>query len=227
VSQTRAVVITEASSPVALATAARLVADGDLVLMGTRRPDICERFAAQLRSDGAAAFAAYLDLADPPSIDRFVKSADYLIGAVDVLVSAAGLADGSWVGAQHFAAQVIPPMIDRGRGDVVLISPALVGGSSATADRMLEIWVAGLDAEFVGTGVRVSIVRSAAGATRPVTMRAAQRPDEEAGNVQVPPGDVGCLIAAAISSRRRMHLRVVDVIPPVLAPTLAKERKSR
>jgi hypothetical protein len=99
-------------------------------------------------------------------------------------------------------------MIDRGRGDVVLISPALVGGSSATADRMLEIWVAGLDAEFVGTGVRVSIVRSTAGAT-------------------MPPGDVGCLIAAAISSRRRMHLRVVDVIPPVLAPTLAKERKSR
>jgi NADP-dependent 3-hydroxy acid dehydrogenase YdfG len=176
--------------------------------MGTRRPDICERFAAQLRSDGAAAFAAHLDLADPLSIDRFVKSADYLIGAVDVLVSAAGLADGSWVGAQHFAAQVIPPMIDRGRGDVVLISPALVGGSSATADRMLEIWVAGLDAEFVGTGVRVSIVRSTAGAT-------------------MPPGDVGCLIAAAISSRRRMHLRVVDVIPPVLAPTLAKERKSR
>ena len=127
--------------------------------MGTRRPDICERFAAQLRSDGAAAFAAYLDLADPPSIDRFVDSADYLIGAVDVLVSAAGLADGSWVGAQHFAAQVIPPMIDNRCGDVVLISPALVGGSSATADRMLEAWVAGLDAEFVGTGVRASIIR--------------------------------------------------------------------
>jgi hypothetical protein len=72
---------------------------------------------------------------------------------------------------------------------------------------MLEAWVAGLDAEFVGTGVRVSIVRSTGGT--------------------MPPGDVGCLIAAAISARRRVHLRVVDVIPPVLAPTLAKERKSR
>jgi NADP-dependent 3-hydroxy acid dehydrogenase YdfG len=205
VSQSRAVVITEASSPVALATAARLAAGGDLVLMGTRRPDICERFAARLRSDGAAAFAAYLDLADPPSVDRFVKSADYLIGAVDVLVSAAGLADGSWVGAQHFAAQVIPPMIDNRCGDVVLISPALVGGSSATADRMLEAWVAGLDAEFVGTGVRASIIRVTA----------------SDGNVQVPPDDVACLIAAAISSPERMHLRVVDVIAPVPAASIS------
>jgi len=199
------VVITEASSPVALATAARLAAGGDLVLMGTRRPDICERFAAQLRSDGAAAFAAYLDLADPPSIDRFVKSADYLIGAVDVLVSAAGLADGSWVGAQHFAAQVIPPMIDNQCGDVVLISPALVGGSSATADRLLEAWVAGLDAEFVGTGVRASIIRVTA----------------TASEVELPPDDVGCLIAAAINSAERMHLRVVDIIAPVPAASIS------
>ncbi|HXY66835.1 MAG TPA: SDR family NAD(P)-dependent oxidoreductase [Mycobacterium sp.] len=197
----RAIVITEASSPIALASAARLAADGELVLMGTRRIDMCERFAAQLRADGAAVFAAHLDFADPPSIDRFVESADYLIGSVDVLVSAAGLADGSWVGAQHLAAQVIPPMIDNRRGDVVLISPGLVGASTATADRMLEAWVAALDAEFVGTGVRASIIRSTGtGGSRPL-----------------PPGDVGRLIAAAISSPERMHLRVLDVIAPVPA----------
>jgi NAD(P)-dependent dehydrogenase (short-subunit alcohol dehydrogenase family) len=206
---TRAIVITEASSPVALATAARLAAGGDLVLMGTRRTEICERFAAQLRSDGAAAFAVYLDLADPPSIDRFIESADYLIGSVDVLVSAAGLTDGSWVGAQHLGAQVIPPMIDNGRGDVVLISPELVGTSSLEAHRILDAWATGLEAEFVGTGVRASIIRSTGG-TRPL-----------------PPGDVGRLIAAAISSPERMHLRVIDVIAPVPAPTLAQERRSR
>jgi NAD(P)-dependent dehydrogenase (short-subunit alcohol dehydrogenase family) len=165
-----------------------LAAGGDLVLMGTRRPAVCEPIAAALRADGAAAFTAYLDLDDPPSVDRFVKTADYLIGAVDVLVSAAGLADGSWIGAQHFAAQVIPPMIDRGRGDVVLISPELIGPPNAQAPRMLETWVAGLEAEFVGTGVRASIIR----ATGPV-----------------PPADVGRLIATTISA----HLRVVDIIP--------------
>jgi NAD(P)-dependent dehydrogenase (short-subunit alcohol dehydrogenase family) len=191
----KAIVITEASSPIALATAARLAANGDLVLMGTRRTDICEPLAARLRSDGAAAFTAYLDLADPLSIDPFVESADYLIGSVDVLVSSAGVAEGSWVGAQHFAEQVIPPMIERGRGDVVLIGP-----STGKSRRRLEAWVAGLDAEFVGTGVRASIIRS---------------------TESMPPDDVGYLVAAAIGAR----LRVVDVLAP--APAASRSTPAR
>jgi hypothetical protein len=87
-----------------------------------------------------------------------------------------------------------------------LLSPELIGASPAGADRMLDAWVSGLDAEFVGTGVRASVVRSTG---------------------QVPPDDVSCLIAAAINSPERMHLRVVDVIPPVPAPTLAQERRGR
>jgi NAD(P)-dependent dehydrogenase (short-subunit alcohol dehydrogenase family) len=191
-SHARAVIITEASSPVACATASRLAADGHLVLMGSRRPHICEESAARLRLAGASVFAAHLDLADPLSIDRFMESADYLIGEADVLISTAGVVDRSWAGAQHLVGQLVPPMIESGRGDVVLLSPELAGVSPAGADRMLEAWVSGLDAEFVGTGVRASIVR-ATGA--------------------VPPDDAGCLIAAVISSPDQMHLRVVDVIP--------------
>jgi NAD(P)-dependent dehydrogenase (short-subunit alcohol dehydrogenase family) len=198
------VVITEASSPVALATAARLAADGHLVLMGGRRTDLCEKFAARLRSGGAAVFAAHLDLTHPLSIDRFMQSADYLIGDADVLISSAGIADRSWVGAQHLVGQLVTPMIDNGRGDVVLLSPGLVGISPDGANRMLDAWVRGLDAEFVGTEVRASVVRSTG---------------------QVPPNDVGRLIAAAISASDRTHLRVVDVIPPVPAPNLAQERR--
>ena len=193
----RAIVITEGSSPVALASAARLAAGGVLVLIGTGRTDICEPFTARLRADGAAAFAAHLDLTDPPSINRFVESADYLIGAVDVLISTAGLVDGSWVGAQHLAAQVIPPMINDGRGDVLLMSPELVGAWSPRAERMLDAWVAGLDAEFVGTGVRASVVRST-------------------GNGQVSPSDIACLIATMLGAPRT-HLRVVEVIPAMTA----------
>jgi NAD(P)-dependent dehydrogenase (short-subunit alcohol dehydrogenase family) len=200
------VVITEASSPVALATAARLAAAGHLVLMGCRRTHVCEEFATHLRSAGAAVFAAHLDLADPRSVDRFIDNADYLVGTPDVLVSAAGLADGSWTGAQHLVAQLVPPMIENGRGDVVLLSPELIGSSPHGGRRMLEAWAHGLDAEFIGTGVRASIVRSTG---------------------QVPPDDVSCLIAAAIDSSARMHLRVVEVIPPVPAPTFARERRSR
>jgi NAD(P)-dependent dehydrogenase (short-subunit alcohol dehydrogenase family) len=206
VSHCRTVVITEASSAVALATVARLAADGHLVLMGGRRTHICEEFAARLRSDGAEVFAAHLDLADPPSIDRFIQSADYLIGDADVLISSAGVVDRSWVGAQHLVGQLVPPMIDNGRGDVVLISPELIGAPSAGAQRMLEAWVSGLDAEFVGTGVRASIVHSVG---------------------QVPPVDVGRLVAATIVAADLSHVQIVDLIAPVPAPTLAQERQDR
>lgn len=206
VTQSRTVVITEASSPVALATAARLSAGGDLVLMGSRRAQLCEEFAARLRSVGAAVFAAHLDLADPPSVDRFLETADYLVGTPDVLVSAAGLADGSWTGAQHLVAQLVPPMIANRRGDVVLLGPELIGSSPPGGRRMLEAWARGLDVEFIGTGVRASVMRSTG---------------------RVPADDVSCLIAAAISSSARMHLRVVDIIPPVPTPTLARDRPRR
>ncbi len=199
-------IITEASSPVALATAARLAAGGDVVLMGSRRTWVCEEFADRLRSGGASAFAAHLDLADLPSVDRFIETADYLVGVPDVLVSAAGLADGSWEGAQHLVAQLVPPMIDQGHGDVVLLSPELVGSSPPGGQRMLDAWARGLDAEFIGTDVRASIVRSTG---------------------RVPADDVSCLIAAAISPSERTHMRVVDIIPPVPAPTLAQEHRGR
>jgi hypothetical protein len=57
-----------------------------------------------------------------------------------------------------------------------------------------------LDAEFVGTGVRASIVRSS-------------------GCGAVAPGDIGCLIATLLDAPR-MHLRVVDVIAPVPAKSI-------
>ncbi|BCQ11116.1 short-chain dehydrogenase [Mycobacterium heckeshornense] len=214
----RAVLVTAAWSPVGRATAARLARCGDLVLMGTRRPELCERLASRLRARGATAFAGYLDLADTSSIDRFVESARYLIGGVDVLITDAGLSavDTHVFGAQHLAAQVIPPMVRRGHGDVVLLSPELVAGAtppsmavSATGRRALDAWVSGLDAEFVGSGVRASIVRSA-------------RPGSG-----VAPGDVACVIATMLAPGEPRHLRLVEVIAHRVASAPVKERKIR
>ncbi|MDA3640429.1 SDR family NAD(P)-dependent oxidoreductase [Mycobacterium xenopi] len=212
----RAVMVTAAWSPVGRAAAARLAQRGDLVLMGARRPDHCERLASRLRGQGATAFAGYLDLADTVSIDRFVESARYLIGEVDVLITDAGLcaAEAHVVGAQHLAAQLIPPMIRHGHGDVVLVSPDLVAGTkpprtavSAASRQALDVWVSGLDAEFVGTGVRASLVRSAWPGSR------------------VAPDDVACVIAAMLASDERMHLRLVEVIShrPAAAPAKGRE----
>nr|WP_165964945.1 SDR family NAD(P)-dependent oxidoreductase [Mycobacterium eburneum] len=192
----RAVVITEASSSIGRATAARVARGGDLVVLGSNG-DGCERFAAGLRARGAAVFAAPLDLADPASIDRFVDAAHYLVGQIDVMVTdvtpLVATAGPCAIGAQHLATRLVPPMLERGSGDVVLVSATPL---ARTGQRHLEAWLAGLDAEFVGTGVRVSIVRTA-----------------PAGGA-LAPGAVGHYVAALLEPTRRGQLRVVEVIPP-------------
>lgn len=140
----RAVVVTGASSHAGLAVAIALARRGDLVLMGSRHIEDCERVAAGLRAGGDAAFAAPLDLADTNSIERFVESARYLIGDVDVLIADGEIAEPDIVGVQHLATHLIPAMLKSGRGDVVLIGPPAA----------LHGWLSALEAEFVGTGLR-------------------------------------------------------------------------
>lgn len=194
-------IITEASA-IGRAAAARLAADGHLVLIGSRQLDSAERFAAQLRERGRSAFAARVDLADPQSINGFLAAAQYLIGTPDVLITDVGLsapspgAHGVRVGAQTLAIQVIPAMIARGRGDVVLVSPELAGVRCAAVRREFDAWSAALDAEFVGTGVRASVFRSA-------------HPDGVAST-----GDAGRLVALMINGPR---LRLVELLSPVVA----------
>jgi short-subunit dehydrogenase len=183
----RSVVVTGASSGIGLATATQLARAGHMVVLGAHRAENCEKVAAKLRAEGATAFAAALDLSDASSIDSFVESARYLVGPVEVLVSNAGqsrplaaaTADHT-LGAQHLAARLIPPMIERGSGDLVFISSKV------------EAWVAVLQAELEGTGVRASVVRP--------------------GHATV---DVARVVASVINCPERTHLRLVEVVPSV------------
>ncbi|HTM84139.1 MAG TPA: SDR family NAD(P)-dependent oxidoreductase, partial [Mycobacterium sp.] len=111
----RAVMIIVEASGIGRAAAARLAADGHLVLIGSRQIDSAERFAAKLQGRGFSAFAARLDLADPRSVNRFLAAAEYLIGTPDVLITDVGLSaapagprpDATCVGAQTLATRVI------------------------------------------------------------------------------------------------------------------------
>ncbi|MCV7382993.1 SDR family NAD(P)-dependent oxidoreductase [Mycolicibacter longobardus] len=178
--------ITIEASGIGRAAAARLAAHGHLVLIGSRRLDESERFAARLRDRGDSAFAAHLDLADPRSINRFLGAAQYLIGTPDVLIT-----DVERVGAQTLVTRVIPAMIARGSGDVVLVGPELAGVRCAGVQRNFDAWLAGLDAEFVGTAVRASAVRATHSGAVAST------------------GDAGRLVAGMVGSR----LRLVELLP--------------
>jgi NADP-dependent 3-hydroxy acid dehydrogenase YdfG len=246
-SRRRAVIVTGASTGIGRATAKRLARAGHLVVLGARRTEVCEKLAAKLRAEGATAFAAHLDLADTESIDKFVEAAGYLIGTVDVLVSNAGASrplramsadprtmrsifDTNMLGAQHLAARLIPPMVDKGSGDLIFVSSEVVGeaprprlAAYSASKHALEAWVAVLQAELEGTGVRASVVRPGHTLTSYTEdwnstdlqdmFEAWQRHGIMRHWSLLEPDDVARVIASVIDCPERMHLRLIEVVP--------------
>jgi NAD(P)-dependent dehydrogenase (short-subunit alcohol dehydrogenase family) len=131
----RSVVVTGASSGIGLAMAQQLARAGHMVVLGARRTEICEKVATKLRAEGATAFAVALDLPDPSSIDRFVESARYLVGPVEVLISNA---DVDVHGAQHLAAQLIPSMVYT-TDDVAQVIGSMINRTGRTHLRLVEV----------------------------------------------------------------------------------------
>ena len=125
--------------------------------------------------------AASLDLTDPASIDAFVDAAEAAYGPVEVLISNAGevlptlahetepaqfaqQVQVNLLGAQHLISRVVPGMVERGRGDIVIVTSDVVRAprprmsSYVAAKWGLEGLARAMQMELEGTGVRVSIV---------------------------------------------------------------------
>jgi NAD(P)-dependent dehydrogenase (short-subunit alcohol dehydrogenase family) len=181
----RPVVVTGASSGIGEASARALAAIGHPVVLGARRTAVCERIAAEIRSDGGVAHAAMLDLGDPATIDSFAKLAADLVGGVGVLVSNAGFVQpGEVLTAdpelleQHLQINVVGTrrlvqllgagMVDRSGGDLVFITSEVLRaprpgiGLYVTSKYAVEGMIAVLALELEGTGVRVSTIRPGA-----------------------------------------------------------------
>lgn len=178
----RPVLIAGASSGIGAATAQAMAELGHPVVLGARRLEQCEILAAKIRENGGAASAHRLDVTDTASVDTFVSSAESAFGPAEILVSGAGdmvfgliheltpeqfLAqiDVHLVGVQRLAHRVIPGMLERERGDFVIISsetaqaPRPRSGAYPTAKAGVEAMARQLWMELEGTGVRASLVR--------------------------------------------------------------------
>jgi len=170
----RHVLITGASAGIGAALAHSLAErDGRYALsLGARRIDRLEA-----RSDRA--FCHSLDVTDEGSVETFLAAAEAANGPIDVLVNNAGLARGvekvaeadgvAWremletnvFGVLHMTRRVLGGMLDRKRGDVVMIGSiagreAYPGGSVYCASkRALQSISKALRHEVLGSGVRV------------------------------------------------------------------------
>jgi len=184
----RVALVTGASSGLGAAIAVSLGALGWPVALGARRADKLEVVARQVEAAGGKAFAHALDVDDAASVDAFVSATGSHLGAVDVVVSNAGIGragklpelpieeiqaelDTNLLGPLRVARRVLPEMLERRRGDLcfvtslnaVLPRPYQLGYTASKA--ALEAAVRTLQMELEGSGVRASIVRPGPAAT--------------------------------------------------------------
>jgi NAD(P)-dependent dehydrogenase (short-subunit alcohol dehydrogenase family) len=242
----RPAVVTGASSGIGAATAIALAAAGFPVALGARRVDKCEELAERIRKDGGEAFAHALDVADGDSVDAFATAAQDVLGPIEVVVSGAGDLDSTrvhelgsddflaqlqvhLVGAHRLVSRLVPAMVTRGRGDIVLVSSDVVRsprtrmGAYVVAKSGVEGMARTMQMELEGTGVRASIVRPGPTMTG---MGMNWSPEATAkvledwvawGHARHPyflrPEDVAAAIVAVVSTPRGTHLTLVEVQP--------------
>ncbi|MFR9769018.1 SDR family oxidoreductase [Nocardia sp. SC052] len=178
----RPALVAGASSGIGAATAVALAELGHPVALGARRVEQCAELADKIRADGGAAFAHRLDVTEPDSVAEFVRAAEEALGPTEILVSSAGDIEFGQayamdperfvrqvqvhlVGAQRLVHRVLPGMLRRQRGDIVLISsdcasePRPRTGAYSAAKAGLEAMAAQMRMELEGSGVRLSQVR--------------------------------------------------------------------
>ncbi|WP_330255947.1 SDR family oxidoreductase [Nocardia sp. NBC_00565] len=178
----RPALIAGASSGIGAATAEALAELGHPVVLGARRLEQCAALAAKIRANGGEALAHHLDVTDTASVDAFAAAAEDAYDATEILVSGAGdlvfslvhemspdqflrQVDVHLVGVQRLAHRILPGMIERARGDFVIISSDTAGnprprmGAYPAAKTGLEIMARQMRMELEGTGVRASLVR--------------------------------------------------------------------
>ena len=242
----RPVVVSGASSGIGAATALTLAAAGFPVALGARRVDRCAEVVEQIRAAGGEAVAHALDVTEASSVEAFAKAVTADLGDIEVLVSNAGKVapgvvhevdserfaaeiDLNLVGAHRLVRAFVPDMVERRRGDVVLVSSDVAVrarpfmSAYAAAKWGLEGMAHAMQMELEGSGVRVSIVRPGPTWSEMGT----DWDDEEAAAVLtgwvkfglarhphfLKPAALADAVATIVTAPRGVHLNLLEVNP--------------
>jgi ribitol 2-dehydrogenase len=171
----RVAVVTGASSGIGLAIARSLSQDGAHVVLAARSRERLDSAAADLPGPTTVVPA---DVTDPDAAGAVVSGVLHEHGQIDVLVANAGiyvqgnvwendpddiarLVTTNVTGVMRFVHAVLPSMIERGSGDIVVTGS--VSGHQAipwepvysASKHALQSFVHGVRQQLVGTGVRI------------------------------------------------------------------------
>lgn len=249
----RPAVVSGASSGLGRATAVALAAAGHPVALGARRVDRCEEAVEEIRLAGGEAVALALDVLDDESVSAFAQDAAAKLGPIEVVVSnagdvqpvtGAGADPGEFarqvgvnlLGAQRLVHHLVPPMVARQRGDVVIMTSEVARlprphmAAYVASKAGLEGLAQAMQMELEGTGVRLGMVRPGPSATEQGTTWTGEDVDEVMAswerwgvlrhNGYLRPKDVAAAVMAMVSTPRGTHLALIEVQPeaPATAP---------
>jgi 3-oxoacyl-[acyl-carrier protein] reductase len=176
----RVALVTGAGSGIGRATALRLAADGAAVgALGLGREGL-EDVAEGIRAEGGRAIPLLADVTDGRAVANAVAEVERELGVVDIVVNNAGIpGSGRFVdvafedwqrvidvhvtGTFHVTRAVLPGMLERGWGRVIMIASEAVwlGHTSvqyATAKAALVGFTRSLARQVAGSGVLVNAV---------------------------------------------------------------------
>ena len=175
-------VITGASRGIGRATALRLAADHDIVALARSRPEL-DTLARDVAAAGGRCTPLAVDVTDAAAVSAALSGV-----AADVLVNNAGMGvmmpfleltaeewhrmvDVNFNALYHVTRAVLPGMVSRGRGHIVVIGSiagrsAFVGGSCYAATKWAVMgFTESLMLEVRDRGVKVSVVSPGSVAT--------------------------------------------------------------
>lgn len=245
----RTVIVTGASSGIGEACARAFAAAGDRVIVAARRRDRLQRLAAEL---GSGAIVVTLDVRDRAAVKTALANLAPPFDAVDVLVNAAGLAlgrdplhladpdDGRRMvetnvnGTLHMVQAVLPGMVARSRGDIVLIgsvagSRPYVGGNVYGGTKAFVAQLAAnLRTELRGTGVRATLVEPGTTATEIFAVRfkgdMKKARTATASLRALDPVDVAEAVRWCVDRPAHVTLSHIEIMPSDEAPSLLGAR---
>jgi short-subunit dehydrogenase len=160
------VLITGASSGIGRALALEFALQGHPVGLVARRAEALETLAEEVRSAGGQAAVAAADVGSETALNAAVASLETALGPVEILVANAGISrkvtasrlnladlalvmDVNYLGAVRAVAAVLPGMLERGRGQLVVVSSVAAfrglpgsGAYSASKAAISNFWEA-------------------------------------------------------------------------------------
>jgi NADP-dependent 3-hydroxy acid dehydrogenase YdfG len=224
---------------------------GHPVALGARRVDRCEEAVGEIRRSGGEALAIPLDVLDDASVAAFADAATAKLGPVEVVVSNAGDVQPvtgagadpqefarqvgvNLLGAQRLVHQLVPPMMERGRGDVVIVSSEVAQrprphmAAYVAAKAGLEALARAMQMELEGSGVRLGVVRPGPSATEQGTTWSAGDVEEVMASWSrwgvlrhsgyLRPMDVAAAVKAMVATPRGTSLALIEVQPEAPPP---------